>query len=189
MENRNVNDERSTTSGENTLFRLNEISGYDVADHSPDIRGWAVRSRDGRKIGRVKDLIFDKTAMKVRYMDLELEKEYMADSDHSDIHLLVPIGAAHVDKDEDFVVVDRIMTHDELQRYPRSGGGFITRDYEQAVVNYHNGANTSTSVQSNPGQTSGSKDDPIIAYDSDDDQTFYNKDCFREDNLYRNRRV
>jgi photosynthetic reaction center H subunit len=179
----------STGPRDTTLYRLNEITGYAVADYSPDIRGWGVRSRDGRLIGRVIDLIFDKSAMKVRYLDMELEKEFMADGDHTDVHLLVPIGAARVEETEDYVVIDRILTNEELHQHPRSRAGVITRDHEHSVVDYYNGAEiyTGEGTRYQPG-VSGSKDDPIIAYDRDDEDTFYNQEWFRPENLYRNRR-
>ena len=128
----------------------------------------------------------DKTAQKVRYIDLELDEEFHADSDDTDMHLLVPVGAARLDEDDDKVYVDRIMTIDELNRYPRTMGGAISRDYEQEVVNYHTGTTTSTGDY--PGDAVGNADDPIVAYDSSED-SFYKKDCFREDLLSQSRRT
>lgn len=183
IDDNNRNDFRST---DNSLYRLNDLDDYKVADHSADIRGWAVKSRDGQSIGRVKDLVVDKAAQKVRYIDLELDEEYHVDSSQTDMHLLVPVGAARLDEDEDKVYVDRIMTIEELTRYPRTVGGAISRDYEQEVVNYHTG--TPTRTDDYPADAVGNADDPIVAYDSSED-SFYNKDCFREELLSQSRRT
>lgn len=190
------------TMKDDTLYRLNELSDYRVADHSVDIRGMQVKSRDGRIIGTITDLVVDKVAEKVRYFDMELEDDFMADSDHTNIHLLVPIGAARLDDQDTFVYIDRIVTHDEMQHYPRPSSQLITREYEEAVVNYYNRPTlyTGTGEEYTPdtsagyittgstsGHVPGSEDDPIIAYDSKDDSAFYNQDCFKEGNLYHNR--
>lgn len=180
------NDRNNFRSTDNSLYRLNELDDYKVADHSADIRGWEVNSRDGHAIGRVKDLVVDKTAQKVRYIDLELDEEYHVDSDNTEMHLLVPVGAARLDEDDDKVYVDRIMTADELYQYPRTLGSAISRDYEQEVVNYHAGAITST--DNYPDDAVGNAGDPIVAYDKNED-SFYKQDCFREDLLSQKRRT
>jgi len=196
-EDRNWNNGNDTHVKDTTLYRLNELSDYKVADHSPDIRGMQVKSRDGKIIGTVIDLVVDKVAEKARYFDMELEDDFMADSDHTNIHLLVPIGAARMDDQDTFIYIDRIVTDDELQHYPRQSGRVITREHEEAVVNYHNrptlytGTNEeyTTTTHTHNQAAGSSKDDPIVAYDSKDDDTFYNQDCFKEENLYQNRRV
>lgn len=180
------NDRNDLRSTENALYRLNELDDYKVANHSADIRGWEVKSRDGNSIGRVKDLVVDKVGQKVRYIDLELDEEYQVDSDNTDMHLLIPVGAARLDKDVDEVHVSRIMTIDELNRYPRTMGSAISRDYEREVVNYHTGTTNSTGDY--PVDAVGNADDPIVAYDSNED-SFYKQDCFREELLSQSRRA
>ncbi|GAA4400749.1 hypothetical protein GCM10023187_14250 [Nibrella viscosa] len=195
-EHKDWNNQENRGSVGSTLYRLNELDDYKVADHSADIRGWEVKSRDGKTIGRVKDLVVDTVAEKVRYIDLELDNEYQANSDGTDMHLLVPVGAARLDEDDDDVYVDRITTTDEVRHYPRSTGRVITRDYERSVVDYYTGAyrnkpttSTGTTTGAHGDQTTGNQDDPIIAYDKNEDENFYNQDCFNENFLYQNRRV
>jgi uncharacterized protein (TIGR02271 family) len=75
---------------------LNQLDDFEVADGEPDVRGWSVTSADGKRIGRVDQLLVDTEAMKVRYLDVDL-REGMADG--SERHALVPIGYAVLDRD------------------------------------------------------------------------------------------
>ena len=55
-----------------------EGSGYKVAEGDPDVRGWAVIGQDGRRIGEVDDLLVDTHAMKVRYLEVRLDRDLLA---------------------------------------------------------------------------------------------------------------
>jgi len=50
---------------------MSELSDYKVEPGDPDPRGWDVVTADGRKVGRVEDLVVDTTAMKVRHLIVE----------------------------------------------------------------------------------------------------------------------
>jgi len=50
---------------------MSELSDYKVEPGDPDPRGWDVVTTDGRKVGRVEDLVVDTTAMKVRHLIVE----------------------------------------------------------------------------------------------------------------------
>ncbi|MBA2328165.1 MAG: PRC-barrel domain-containing protein [Flavisolibacter sp.] len=105
--------------------RLQELrgSGFEITDGQPDIRGWDVYDEEGRKIGKVDELIFDSRARKVRYMvlnildvkDLELEKRTV----------VVPIGLAELDKADDHVVLHQVTPFQlrALPKYDKSGFG------------------------------------------------------------------
>lgn len=54
-----------------------EGSGYKVAEGDPDVRGWAVIGQDGRRIGEVDDLLVDTHAMKVRYLEVRLDRDLL----------------------------------------------------------------------------------------------------------------
>ena len=149
--------------------RLRELkgSGYEIKKGQPDIRGWDVRDESGRKFGKVRELIFDLKAHKVRYMvvdvadvrELELEKRTV----------LIPIGFAQLDGSDDDVILHGVTPFQvrALPRYDKSNlGGKTERDISQVFGREH------TAV-------SGSGDDM--------GDSFYEHDHFNEDNMYNRR--
>ena len=87
------------------LARLDELDDFKVASGYPDPRGWPVKTRDGRTIGEVKNLLVDRDALRVRYLDLELDDEFRsAGAANGRVH--VPVASAHLDDDRDEVLVD-----------------------------------------------------------------------------------
>ena len=77
------------------LVPLDRLDDFEVADGDPDVRGWSVVSADGKKIGEVDQLLVDTDAMKVRYLDVDLEGA-MPGSDSR--HTLLPIGYVALDR-------------------------------------------------------------------------------------------
>lgn len=61
----------SSTAGD--LARLRDLRDFKVAEGDPDVRGWPVHASDGHRIGQVHDLLVDTAAMKVRYLDVEID--------------------------------------------------------------------------------------------------------------------
>ncbi len=89
---------------QNTGLRaLSDLDDLDIADGEPDIRGWTVRTSEGTDVGEVDDLIIDTGAMKVRYMCVELDKDAFDLDDTR--RVLVPIGTARLDDDDDNVFI------------------------------------------------------------------------------------
>jgi photosynthetic reaction center H subunit len=107
---------------------LSDLNDYEVSDHDPDVRGWDVLSADGRKIGEVEDLIVDTGAMKVRYLDVEVDKDYRADKDH---RILIPVGQARLHESEDHVHVNALSSN-EVKTFPAYQGR-LDRSYEDTV--------------------------------------------------------
>jgi photosynthetic reaction center H subunit len=111
------------------LVHLDDVSELQVADGDPDIRGWDVRTADGEKIGKVKDLIVDTGLMKVRYIEARIDKEVLNASD--DRHVLIPIGSARLDDDEDDVYLSSsIVDPRTLPPYERNS---LSREYEVSL--------------------------------------------------------
>lgn len=52
---------------------LSKLHNYRISEGDPDVRGWEVVGADGRKIGAVADLLVDTEALKVRYLDVNLD--------------------------------------------------------------------------------------------------------------------
>ena len=112
------------------LVALEDLSDYKVADGDPDVRGWDVRGADGRKLGKVDRLIVDTGTMRVRYLDIELDKdELRLDRER---HVLVPIGGAGLDDDNDVVNL-RTLSAADLAALPAYEHGAITRDEERSI--------------------------------------------------------
>lgn len=55
------------------LSPLSELDDYDVAEGSPDIRGWTVFDESGREIGEVADLLVDTTTAEALYATVDLD--------------------------------------------------------------------------------------------------------------------
>lgn len=81
---------------EKIVTRLEELhgSGFEVIDGQPDITGWDIRTRSGKKAGEVDDLLFDPDLGKVRYIIADLDKNELDLDD--DRKVLIPIGLAEL---------------------------------------------------------------------------------------------
>jgi photosynthetic reaction center H subunit len=113
------------------LRRLRDLTDFEVADGNPDVRGWTVRGADGQALGTVHELIVDPEAMKVRYLDVELDARFHINEYEN--HILLPIGAASIDADGDNVFVPALTAASVLD-YPSYVEIQITREYEEAML-------------------------------------------------------
>jgi uncharacterized protein (TIGR02271 family) len=86
------------------LASLDEMNDFKVAEGFPDPRGWDVKTSDGRTIGKVKDLLVDRQAMRVKLLEVELRDEFASGRD--DVRVHVPVASARLDDDHDDVIVD-----------------------------------------------------------------------------------
>jgi uncharacterized protein (TIGR02271 family) len=136
---------------------LSDLNDFEVADHDPDVRGWDVISADGRKIGEVEDLIVDTGAMKVRYLDVEIDKDYRTDDNR---RMLIPVGQARLHDDEDHVHVNALSSS-ELKTFPRYSDRF-DRTYEDSVHRHFGSTDTRAGTD-------------YYAHSHFDDDSFYGK--------------
>jgi photosynthetic reaction center H subunit len=113
------------------LRRLRDLTDFEVADDNPDVRGWTVRGSDGQALGTVYELIVEPEAMKVRYLDIELDARFHI-NEHEN-HILLPVGAATLDDDGDNVFVPALNSESVLN-YPPYVEIQITREYEEAML-------------------------------------------------------
>ena len=107
---------------------LDELDDFKVASGDPDIRGWKVKGSDGRTIGKVDNLLIDTAAMKVRYLDVDLDPD-LIEMDDDDRHVLIPVGYARLDRDDDDIYVDALEST-MIAGLPAYTHGTVTRDYE-----------------------------------------------------------
>jgi len=136
----------STSGG--TLRRMSEIKNdYEVADDDEDVMDWDVVGRNGEKIGEVEDMIVDMQAMKVRYLEVELDGDLSGVDD--DRRILIPVGLADLDHSGNNVVVSNFDSS-MVSSYPAYRGEPITRDYEHSLMSafspgYQSGTGMDTS--------------------------------------------
>lgn len=172
--------------GQDRLIPLHDLKDFKVAKEDPDARGWKVIGADGERFGKVKDLIVDPQQMKARYLDVEVDRRLF--NEEYDRHLLVPIGAATLDKEDDKVFVPFI-DRNSIASYPVYLGGTITEDYEYAVREAilspndrkRSGSDSSPSVSTSNAPTQRNTANQPISNE------FYEHDHFNESKFYRSR--
>ena len=133
------------------LYYINELSDYKIADGYPDIRGWDVKDIDNRVIGKVDNLLVNKAAERVVYLDIEVDQSII-DAKYDpygrpsntelrefvnkdgENHIIIPIGLVDLNEDSNYVYTDMIdhRTFSETKRYRK--GDSISRNYENQVL-------------------------------------------------------
>src|SRR5919202_6130487 len=97
-------DEMSNT-GAGGLVPLSDAKDLKVAEGNPDVRGWDVLASDGTEVGEVEDLLVDPAALKARYLIVELDDQIAGEEDR---RVLIPVGAARLNDDDDTVLVEGV---------------------------------------------------------------------------------
>ena len=137
------------------LYYLNELSDWKVDSDDPDVRGWKVKDKDNRVVGKVDNLLVSKSKEKVVYLDVEVDTSIIeanhkpyGQSASADVHefvnkdgenhLIIPIGHARLNENEKYVYTDKIdhQTFAETKRKER--GVDVDRDYEVVVLESYN---------------------------------------------------
>lgn len=119
------------TERSNHLEELSHKRYYEVAKGQPDIRHWNIADDAGKKIGVVNDLLFDKEALKVRYIITNLKDGYFEENRQ----ILIPVGRARISRDNERIYLPAV-THKQLDGLPDyRGPGELTRRDEQAIRN------------------------------------------------------
>jgi photosynthetic reaction center H subunit len=145
------------------IVPLDELKDFKVAEGDPDVRGWEVLSADGRKIGDVDNLLVDTAAMKVRYLDVDIDDEHITDG--TDRHILIPIGYARLDESDDQIFVDSLNTAN-LSQIPAYRHELLTREYETDLRQHFDSDFTGTTGTD-----------------------FYSHDLYNQDRFFGNRRT
>lgn len=133
------------------LYYINELSDYKISDGYPDVRGWDLKDVDNRVIGKVDNLLVNKAAERVVYLDIEVDKSIIdakydpygrpsqtevrefVNTDGEN-HIIIPIGLVDLNEDSNYVYTDIIdhRTFAETKRYQK--GDNINRNYENQVL-------------------------------------------------------
>lgn len=136
------------------LFYLNELPDFKVAGDDPDIRGWKVKDRENKEIGKVDNLLINKEAKKVVYLDVELDEAAVNTGHDSsgtptknsvqeftnedgENHVIIPVGMVGINHDERFVFTDEL-SHSTFAKTNRFRKGTnIDRKYENYVIRHY----------------------------------------------------
>jgi len=113
------------------IAALSTLKDFEVADETPDPRGWTVFDGTGADVGKVHDLIVDTVAMRTRYLDVGLDKDVARLDD--DRHVLIPVGLARLDDDRDCVVLGTLSVT-QLADLPPFTHREIDREYERSLL-------------------------------------------------------
>lgn len=138
------------------LYYLDELSDYKIVSDKPDVRGWKVFDKDQRCIGEVDNLLVSKSAERVVYLDVEVDKSiieanhmpYSSASENEGVHeflnkdgenhLIIPIGLVSLDEDSEKIYSDRVdyKTFAETKRKEKNRN--VDREYELWVLESYN---------------------------------------------------
>lgn len=144
------------------IEHLKELSNsdYKIADDQPNINDWKIVDNSGKRVGKVKDLLFDKEAKRVRYIITDLNDGEILKEDRK---VLIPIGKAKLNKKDERVIMPNI-TRDNLSALPAyTNTDALTQEDEHAIRNSISGTGATGSYNR---------------------ETFYNHDDFDEDRFY-----
>jgi len=136
---------------EKHLYYLSELSDYKVDDKYADVRDWVVKDATLRPIGTVKNLLVNKNAERVFYLDVEVEpsiidakhdpykgpsrsevREYI--NEKGENHVIIPIGLVDINMAEEYVYTEEIdhQTFAETKRIRENTP--IEQNYENTVL-------------------------------------------------------
>ncbi len=120
------------------LARLDELDDFEIADGEPDIRGWTVKTADGKEIGEVDNLIANPATREVRYIEVKVKHDLLGTKE--DEQVLFPIGAARLNDDDDVVTVNRLPSTG-LRGVPRFGRARLTAENDRNLTDHYFGKN------------------------------------------------
>lgn len=104
-------------------------SDYEIADGNPEIQGWDIKDDSGERVGEVRNLLFNPSSKKVRYIVADLDA-----GDDAARRILIPIGLAELHETDDEVYLPGI-TANQLAAAPDYSDNAIADLYEEQVLN------------------------------------------------------
>lgn len=167
------------------LIPLSEAPEYELNERLPDLRGWNAEAADGEVVGRVRDLIVDRAAGRVRYLELELSPAFAARAGH---RVLVPVGLASADASDDVVRVLTV-TSGAVRSLEAYTGGAVTRGYEIQLRRSVLGALELPAELAEEELAREAARDAGTDLSADSADTFYNHEHFDERRMLASRRA
>jgi sporulation protein YlmC with PRC-barrel domain len=117
-------------------MHLSDMKGFTIQHPVPDIRGWKVVLPDGRRMGKVEDLIVDTDDLTIKYLEVKVDHDVLGAED--DTWVLVPLSAVQLRDDGELVVIDRVPLGG-LAGAPRQDRGTVPTPAEERVVHRYYG--------------------------------------------------
>ncbi len=148
-------------------------SGFEMVKGDPDIRGWKAVNAANQQIGKVKELLFDVQAHKIRYLIIDVDGKPL---NLLSRNVIVPVGLAELDEKENVVYLPD-MTIGHLATLPEYKKGKVTYETERAVRDVFIPQNSSAAEKLADFE---SRENP-------EREAFYDNDYFNQDRLYRRR--
>lgn len=112
------------------LVRLSDLDEHRVAKDHSDPRGWEVLSSEGRRVGKVVELLVDPDVLRARYLDVRVDEKEL-DMEPVDRHILLPLDHVRL-RDGKKVEVDRL-TRSDLRDYPVYNGLPLKEEEERRL--------------------------------------------------------
>ena len=109
---------------------LSEAKEFKLEKGAPDLRGWNVFGSDGERVGVVSQLLVDRTALKVRYAQVDVHQDLFRLRD--DRHVLVPLELMELRERGKDVWVEGL-TAAEVAALPAYTGGPVSPAMEMTV--------------------------------------------------------
>jgi sporulation protein YlmC with PRC-barrel domain len=112
------------------LTALSQLGDYKVAGDHPDVRDWDVYANDGKKIGKVDDLLVDRNGRDVRYLAVDVDRGFFASLTSDTGHVLIPVDEVRIEQGRRVDLTSLTGSQaGTLQRYDlgmlgRSGGSY-----------------------------------------------------------------
>lgn len=120
---------------EKKLLKLKNLDSP-VPLNAPDIRGWSVITSDSLTVGKVNDLFIDTERSSIQYFTVKIDEGPIFDKER---HILVPVGLAVLDKDDENKIQIKININ-EFVNYPPYKGESINK-YRDSLLKFFKNKN------------------------------------------------
>ncbi len=119
------------------LEHLKELknSDYQMSDRLPNIYDWEIIDASTKKIGVVKDFLFDENEEKIRYLIAILEEGEVSGQDKN---ILIPIGKARLDQQKQKILLVQKVSTETLINLPtyKNVKSLAIEDEKQALLSF-----------------------------------------------------
>lgn len=109
---------------------LSQAKDFKLAGGAPDLRGWSVFAADRQRVGTVTEMLVDPVAMKIRYLDVDLDDDLFTLTE--DRHVLVPTEAVDLQERSKDVWI-RGVGVEQVSKLPAYMGGAVDPLVEAGV--------------------------------------------------------